>query len=282
MFSLFLLLLAPPLEWADNAASGRMELREDGKAALVYNYGQQLPEGVPEDRRRCCYLHPVLTPGGVTLTDDFPKDHYHHRGLFFGWAVVEHRGQTYDNWMLKGIGSRNLSIAKESSGSSATLTVVNGWFAGERQIVEERQQVMVYRTRNGERRMELSTTLRATDGPVVLKPVQDRGKSYGGLNARFAPRTATRIIADTGPVAKDEDLNPHAWVEYEAVYGGKRAALRIEPDPRNPGAPHQWCLRYYGFAGAAFPGKSEHLSSYSLAPDKPVTLRYIITVGDRP
>jgi hypothetical protein len=43
-----------PFAWKD-IGDGRMELREQGNAALVYNYGPQLKAGAPEDRRRCCY-----------------------------------------------------------------------------------------------------------------------------------------------------------------------------------------------------------------------------------
>jgi hypothetical protein len=269
------------LTWKDHKDKGQFELLEDGRQALVYNYGPQLPAGVPEDRRRCCYLHPVNTPAGVTVTDDFPADHYHHRGIFFGWAHVEFGGKVYDNWMLKGIGPRNESVAVKG-GKTATLEAMGAWMVDGKPIVREIQNVRVLPARDGRRRMELSVTLSAIDQPVVLKPVRDTHKSYGGFNARFAPRTETKIIADAGPVAKDEDLNPRRWVEYEAVYGGKRAALRIEPDPKNPGAPHQWCLRYYGFAGAAFPGKSDALSSYTLEPGKTLTLRYSMEVIDRP
>jgi hypothetical protein len=56
---------------------------------FVYNYGMQLKPGVPEDRRRACYLHPVWTPGGTIVTDDFPADHYHHRGIFWAWPRVK-------------------------------------------------------------------------------------------------------------------------------------------------------------------------------------------------
>ena len=53
-----------PFAWKD-IGDGRMELREGGKVALVYNYGPQLKAGAPEDRRRCCYIFPLDTPAGV-------------------------------------------------------------------------------------------------------------------------------------------------------------------------------------------------------------------------
>src|SRR5215467_4614640 len=84
--------------WKD-LGDGRIELDENGKPALVYNYGIQWKEGAPEDRRRCCYIFPVYTPAGVSMLDDFPKDHWHHRGLFWSWPDVETGGKTYDIWM---------------------------------------------------------------------------------------------------------------------------------------------------------------------------------------
>ena len=36
-----------------------IELTEGGKPVWTYNYGMMLASGAAEDRRRCCYIHPV-------------------------------------------------------------------------------------------------------------------------------------------------------------------------------------------------------------------------------
>ncbi len=85
-----LLLTAAPLAgqvsfaWKD-AGGGKMELQERGAPVLVYNYGPQWKQSAPEDKRRCCYIFPIYTPAGVSMLDDFPEDHWHHRGLFWAW-----------------------------------------------------------------------------------------------------------------------------------------------------------------------------------------------------
>jgi hypothetical protein len=56
--------------------------------------------------------------------------------------------------------------------------------------------------------------------------------------------------------------------------------LRITPDQNNPAAPHQWCLRKYGFIGASFPGRTDALESYTIEPGKPLVLRFRVTVSD--
>ena len=62
----------------------------------------QLPEGVPERYRRSSYIHPVYDLKGNILTDDFPGDHYHHRGLSWMWPKVFIDTARYDLWHIYG------------------------------------------------------------------------------------------------------------------------------------------------------------------------------------
>ena len=60
-----------------------LQVTDQDKPVLAYNYGTITGENVPENdgrRRRGCYLHPIWGLDGEILTDDFPKDHYHHHG----------------------------------------------------------------------------------------------------------------------------------------------------------------------------------------------------------
>lgn len=268
------LVLLLSFRWTTDA--GRTTLMEDGKPVLVYNEGVQLPAGVPEDRARCCYMHPLYTPGGTVLTDDFPKDHYHHRGLFWAWPVVQTGGQKYDLWLMRGIRHKGYSALTRGS----QLTAVNHWLAGDKQIAREQATITAHPANGSRRDIDFELRIEAVGGPLTLAGSTETGKSYGGLSARFAPRTGTVIRTDKGVLAKDDDLTAYEWAEMEATYGGKRALLRITPDPKNPAAPHQWCLRKYGFVGASFPGRTETAQSYTIAPGKPLVLRFRVTVAD--
>lgn len=279
-----LLLLALPafgqgaLAWKD-LGDGRMELSEGGKPALVYNYGPQWKEGAPDDRRRCCYLFPVYTPAGVSMLDDFPQDHWHHRGLFWAWPVVETGGKTYDLWMHFTAKHHPSNFHVESGGK---LRAENLWKADGKDIVKESLRLTVLPAKGNTREMDVELTWEALGAPVTLRGSEEAGKSYGGLSARFAPREGTVVRADGEVLTKDEDRTPRKWAELEAVYGGKRAAFRITPDPKNPHEPNQWCLRAYGFVGASFPGRTETVEGYTLEKGKPLTLKYRVQVRDVP
>lgn len=272
---------AASLEWKD-LGNGRLQLLDQGKPAFVYNYGPQLADVAPADRKRSSYIYPIYTPAGVSVTDDFPKDHYHHRGLFWAWPVIETGGaKKYDLWMMKGgIEDRfERWITRKGSAREAVLEMENGWYADGAKILKETVRIVAKPAAARSRELDITLTLEPLTGPITLKGSQEKGKSYGGLSARFAPRDQTSITADTGDVAKDEDLVNHAWAAFTGTYaGGKRASLRIDSDPANPGGNPQWCLRYYGFAGASYPGQS----GVTLEKGKPVRLHYKVTLTDLP
>ncbi len=274
MISAALLLAAVPFVWQDHQ-DGRLELRENGATVLVYNYGPQLKQGAPADRRRCCYIFPLLTPAGVSVLDDFPADHWHHRGVFWAWPVVETATGRYALWGLRGLADRFERFLETSAGEKgARLAVENGWYVGERKIARETVRMMVYPARDRAREMDVELTLESLAGTITLRGSPEVGKSYGGLNARFGPRTATAIRADGASIEKDEDLNRHRSAELEGVYGGRCAMLRITADQGNPTAPHEWCLRHYGFVGAS-------VQPLALQVGEPVTLRFRVLAADR-
>jgi hypothetical protein len=276
-----------PLAWhtveGAQGSAAYVELRAGNTPVLRYNYGVQLPPGVPGDRARCCYVYPLWTPGGVSMLDDFPKDHYHHRGLFWAWPDVRVGGTSYDGWMMKGLKTVNKHTHAELQNAShvAMLDAENEWVVEGKPIAAAKERYTIHAREGQSRIIEVELTLTATDAPVVLRGSHEEGKGYGGLSARFAPRSETVIRTEEGVSAKDEDLNVHAWAELDATYDGHKAALRIDNSQANEGGAPQWCLRHYGFLGAAFPGKTKDRDSFTLQPGKPLTLRYSILVSDR-
>jgi hypothetical protein len=272
----------PAFVWKDTG-DGHLELREHGNPVLVYNYGPQLKPGAPENRRRCCYIFPLYTPAGVSMLDDFPQDHWHHRGLFWAWPDVEAGGKTYDIWMNFTAQPHTVKMPVTGiKGGDAQLEANNTWQIGGEDIVSERLRLTVLPAKGASRELTAELTLEALHDPVTLRGSREAGKSYGGFSARFAPREDTIVRADGETLSKDEDLTARHWGELEGVYGGKRASLRITPDPANPGAPYQWCLRKYGFVGASFPGRTPEQDGYTLQPGKPITLKFRVRASDVP
>ena len=112
---------ASPFAFRDVDGTG-LELTEGGQRVFVYNYGQILARGAAEDRRRGCYLAPVCTPGGTTITDDFNPDHPHHRGISWMWQDITVGGQKGDIWTLAGFKLKHVGwLAQETGERTARL-----------------------------------------------------------------------------------------------------------------------------------------------------------------
>ena len=262
-----------------------LDLSESGKPVFVYNFGMVLAPNAPESMRRSCYLHPVYSPDGTVLTDDFNPDHPHHRGISWMWADVGVGGTKGDMWTLKTFQERFVRWkAREVDRPTALLAVENGWFDGDRKFVNEEVEVLTHPVKDGQRELEFTLKFEAVDQPVEIVGTSEGKKGFGGFCFRFAPRDSgaekTIIRTDKGIARTDRVLDSHPWAEIAGVFHGKPAGARVVDDPSNPGYPNNgWLMRHgFGFLNVSYPG----LKPVTLEPGKPLTLKYrvILFSGD--
>lgn len=128
---------------------GLLTLRDGEKVVFSYRYSFLEHDNVPKtDSRRGagCYLYPLNGVDGENLTDLAPKDHYHHRGVFWTWPAVgvweaDGTKREYDLWTTNApirqrfVRFQERSIGDgggsgEKGGEFAEFAVENGWFVG--------------------------------------------------------------------------------------------------------------------------------------------------------
>ncbi len=258
-----------------------LEVREGERPVLVYNHGVMRREGVPADRVRSSYVHPIHGLDGEVLTDDFPKDHYHHRGLFWSWPHVGIGEKDYDLWALSGIQHRfGRWLAREAGEKSAVLEVENGWYVGEERVMRERIRLTVYAAAADERNIDLDCTWVPEARPIRLSGAE--GKSYGGITLRYAPGTNTVIATPQGRQAEDLYITKLPWADlsrrFEAGPAGgggpitSGAALFIAPD--HPDYPPTWLTRHYGVLCVGWPG----VKAREFPAGEPIRCRYRVWI----
>jgi hypothetical protein len=269
-----LFLLAAAFAFVDISPQS-VRLEENGEPVYVYNHGVMAGDDAPPRYARCCYVHPLYAPDGTVVTDDFPRDHFHHRGLSWMWPVVIVDGEEHDLWALRGIRHRFVQwLAREARRDRALLRVRNGWFTERRKVVTETVEIVALP--GGQ--LELKLTFEAEGRPVAIQGTHDHNKGYGGLGLRFAPRKDTVLRTDQGVEMKDSDMRAHAWAELEGTFeNGSGAGARIDIDASSPGFPSGWCLRRYGYLGANYPGLQRH----TIEPGNPLVLRYRVRAYNR-
>ncbi|MBN1293089.1 MAG: PmoA family protein [Candidatus Latescibacteria bacterium] len=250
-----------------------LTLYENESPVMTYVYGMNLKEGVPEDRTRSGYIHPVYGLDGEILTEDFPVDHYHHRGIYIAWPRVIVDGDSLDLWHIRGIEKRfERWLLKETGPVYARLGIQTGWYKGENKVVDERLFVTVYRVGTIGRIMDFQVTFEALYSPVKIIGSADL-KGYGGFNYRPATFEEPVITAE-GETQADSDLKRFAWADFSARFGGRNVSsgTAIFEDKRNINTPNGWCIRHYGFLGIEWPGNNP----YILEPGTQLMNRYRI------
>jgi len=273
----------------DNADNAR---QADGPSAdqlvFQYNFGVITAEHVPERehrRRRGCYIHPVWGMHGEVLTDDFPRDHYHHHGVFWTWPHVdfpEDDKKAYDSWQKDQLWQEyHAWLARRTGRVSAVVGVENHWMADRdqpRHVMTERMWMQPYQEAAGSRAIDLRLVLDPEKGPVTLWGAG--GKSYGGMTMRFIgiPHKDQVVTTPDGPSKKDRKMTPLRWVDFARHFAGAphRSGATLMIHPAHPDYPPTWLTRTYGPQCVGWPG----VEPQTLQPGSPVTLPYRIYIHD--
>jgi len=246
-------------------------LWEGERPVLTYNFGEMSLPNVRAAGTRSSYVHPIYGMDGEVLTDDFPADHYHHHGLFWGWPHVRIGKREYDLWKMRGIRIEfQRWVAKVATADGAKLGIENGWFVRDNQVMKEQVSIDVQPTSEAGRNIDVSLTWTPIHEPITLGGAE--GKSYGGVTLRFAPRTGTIITVPGGRAKADLLIAKLPWADLSAKFPGglatSGAALFV--DPRNPDYPPEWMTRDYGVLAVGWPG----VKPRTLQPGESLTCRY--------
>ncbi|NTU51258.1 MAG: hypothetical protein HGA94_02320 [Candidatus Aminicenantes bacterium] len=275
--------LPPPPAPVEGFPSAGLTVLDAGKKVLSYVYGDTLPLGVDPRYTKSSYIHPLYSLDGQVLTEDFPRDHRHHHGLFWAWPVVEVRGIRTSNWELAEPSLRQLFvkwIEREVTAEGARLVVENTWkLGGTEDVAEETVTILVHGATLYGRAIDIEIILRPVGGPITLRGTPADNKGYGGLCFRGLAYGHANIFkgaamtTDEGPLAEDSVGAAFRWADISTPASGG-VAIFVSPD--HPGYPLAWLVRnsYAGIINPCWPGLEEAV----LAPGVPISLRYRIYV----
>ncbi len=252
-----------------------LELREGQRPVFVYNHGIISRPGVPADRARSSYIHPLYGLDGEVLTDDFPTDHFHHRGLFWAWPHVKIGDKEFDLWMLKGIRHQfGRWLARDTRSATAVLGLQNGWFVDGKKVVDEQVWFRVHSATSEGRAIDIELSWIPLENELSLQGAE--GKSYGGLTLRFAPRKDTVISTPQGSGKDDLSIARLPWADLSARFSDAQqpSGAAILVNPTHPDFPPEWLTRHYGVLCLGWPG----VQAKTFPPGEPMVCRYRIWV----
>jgi hypothetical protein len=256
---------------------------EGGTKVMFYQAERKaLPDG---QAARSNYFHPLYDLDGNVVTEDFPADHIHHRGIFWAWHQVRINGTAVqDQWMNRDSFWTVKNAETSSDGSSASLALRVVWESplftdarGQRRpFVEERSVARVHRAEGSIRRIDFHQRLTALVDGVEIGGSED-AKGYGGFSYRVVMPPDIRFTGAQGVVTPIENaVGSSPWMDVAGSYGASgKSGLTVLTHPSTTGFPQPWILRARGsMQNAVYPGRQ--LSA--IPRDRPVILRYRVVL----
>lgn len=240
---------------------------------------------------RSNYIHPLYTLDGMVLTEDFPADHLHHRGIFWAWHQLYIGDKRIgDGWEIENF-SWDVAAVKEKkqkAGSKAIQTIVF-WKSPlwkdkkgkQKAFVKETTTIKVHPKRQHYRLMDIEIALLALEPNMKIGGSEDE-KGYGGFSPRIKLSDDIVFTDPTGKITPTNLPIPASeWMDISGSLGknGNKAGLTILCNPNNPGSKNPWILRakksmqnaVYPFPGA---------KAVPLSNKKPTVLRYRLIIHD--
>ncbi len=247
------------------------DMVEGALPILRYNHGTvPVPAGIATNYARGDYLMPLFGPAGEVLTDDYPKDHPHHRGISWSWPVTRWGNDVRDIWAVSGVWARPVALRRIESGPVfALLHAENVWKWGDTNpIVREEVVLRAFHRSGSNRLVDVEVRLTALADRVAIGGRPHAG--YGGFGLRAMPAQQRVITRHTDPPAAK---TRRSWLDYSGVFAGGQgpAGVAIFEHVDNLYYPNT-LLEYpeLNYVMPAFPGERE----VSLSKERPLVLRH--------
>lgn len=256
------------------------------QAILNYWITPQLPDGLPEHYTRSGFLHPLHSPEGQTVSDDFPVGYAHQHGFFTAWTNTTFRDTFTDFWNThkqlatvehlevletqKQDGYIGFKVRLQQRSLTHGPVLREDWTVR----VHDREDIFVWDLR--------SEQTNITEDTLLLNK-----HLYGGLGVRgskhWNAKDTLNFIGQADFLTSDgleRDSANHTRPEWTAIYGGLpggKAGLAVIPHPDNFRSPQAVRvhpdLPYFSVSPVTAEG-------FAIAPEATYLMRYRVVVFD--
>lgn len=223
-----------PLAFSVDQKTQSYTITEQGKPVLTYRFGEvPLPAGIEAGHfkkgataydgayftdgsryggERSNYIYPLYGFHGEALTADYPKDHVHHRSLWWSWCEVRRGEKIGDLWAVCKIRAYPVKIDKMEAGADhAVLQAVNVWRYDDdpADVVRETATIRASKTQgvagSRSRIIDVDINIEAlVDGMAITGRQKVDYGGYGGMTVRLNPLVKEFSVRAVHP-------NPDKW-----------------------------------------------------------------------
>ena len=139
-----------PPEWMILKEEEALTLSYQGAPFLTYITGEKCPPGAPAYYCRSGFIHPLRSPSGQVITDDFPVGHTHQHALFYAWVNTTYKGDFTDFWnQQKETGTAKFDELVDQAGGpvyASLITRQDHFSLKHGKVLDETWQIHTYAT----------------------------------------------------------------------------------------------------------------------------------------
>ena len=256
---------------------------EEGENVLFY---QMKPKSLDGKYERCNYIHPLWGIDGTVLTEDFPEDHLHQRGVYWAWHQIWIDGNRIgDGWAIDNFEQEVIDVEYISKeGGTAVLKTTVDWKSdlwktnGEKvPYLREESTLIIHSKKGNYRIIDFEISLNALVENLSIGGSEDV-KGYSGFSVRMKLPEDVKFIGPAGIIEpQNEAVQSKGYVNISGSVGknNSNGGIVMVDNPENPGYPQPWILRKQkSMQNAAFPGNT----TVAISTRKPLVLKYSLII----
>lgn len=233
------------------------------------------------------YIHPVFTPSGRLVTDDYPSDHYHHHGIWFAWTKTEFEGAHPDFW---NVGDGTGKVEFDSLDGAWTGPVYAGFKSRQRYValtgtppktvLNEQWEVRVYNIGQSGKRF-FSFDIVATQHNVSNSALVLEEYRYGGMGVRghrnWKNKSMVLFLTSEGKTRENGNATRARWIHMSGLVDNETVGIAVLDHPVNFRSPQPLRIHpddpYFNYAPS-------QLGRFEIKPGEKYVVRYRYVVAD--
>jgi hypothetical protein len=282
----------PGAEVEVKRVGSKLRVSTSGKLILEYQAeaGDLPRSNIKPVYRRGGYIHPVLSPSGKLITDDYATNHVHQHGIWAAWTKTEFEGRHPDFWNMGDAKGRVEFVDLQKfwsglvyGGFDAVHRYVDLTASEPKPVLDEQWRVRAYKVAAPARPywiFDLNSVQRcASANPLSLPKYHYGGLGFRG-NETWNGKQNTYFLTSEGQTNRVKgNETTGRWCHISGKVEGQLAGVAILCHPDNFRAPQPMRLHpsepFFCYA----PSQG---GDWQIAPGQVYTSRFRFVVFDGP
>ena len=260
-----------------------IQIKEGDKRVLFY---QKQPKSINGEFSRNNYIHPIHGLDGSVLTEDFPEDHPHHRGVFWAWhQVFIGNAKLGDSWECSDFSWNISDIESSQDGDILKLMAATYWQSplwlnqegNQKPFLLENTTISIYPRKNNYRIIRFEISLLALEKNLKIGGSDDE-KGYGGFSVRMKLPEDVQFTSNKGKVVPENSaVEAGKWMNIFGSLTNKEnsSGIAIFSHQDSPEDKEHWILREKeSMQNCVYPGRKPVFVSTK----DPTVLKYSLLI----